>query len=165
MCGGIDLTQVPGIGPLNALSLISEIGTDMSRWPSARHFASWLALAPNNRESGGRLLSSKTRTAPNRAAKVFRLAALNNSRSDNAIAAHYRRLALRIGTPKAVTATARKIATIVYTMLKDGRPFVEMGAAVYSERQAKARVKRLSKSARELGYRLTPLPTIAQAEP
>jgi hypothetical protein len=165
LCGGIDLTQVPGIGPLNALTLISEVGTDMSRWPSPQHFASWLALAPNNRVSGGRRLNSATLPSANRAANVFRMAAMNNSRSDNALAAYYRRLAFRIGTPKAITATARKIATIVYQMLKKGEPYVELGATAYNEQQAKRQFRRISRTARELGYRLTPLPIISSTEP
>ena len=156
MCGGVDLTQVPGIGPLNALKLIAEIGTDMSRWPTDKHYPSWPTLAPRNRISGGRLLSSKTQPSANRAAQVLRMAAMGNCRSDNALAAYYRRLALRIGTAKAITATARKLAVIIYHMLKHGRPYRELGTDNYTRQQKKRRLRRLRKQASQLGYSLIP---------
>ena len=154
MTGGVDLTQIPGIRPLNALKLISEIGTDMSRWPTAKHFTSWLTLAPCNKVSGGKRISSKTQPSANRAAQVLRIAAYANIRSDNAIGAYYRRLAVRIGKAKAITATARKIAVIVYHMLDSGRPYHEFGATNYNRQQRKRRLYRLKKQADQLGYSL-----------
>jgi transposase len=156
LCGGIDLTQVPGIGPLGALNLLAEIGTDMSAWPTARHFASWLSLAPQNRVSGGRLLSSKTASSANRAAATLRMAVIANARSDNALAAFYRRLAVRIGSPKAITAAARKLATIIYLMLKRGETYREPGAAAYNHQQTVRRLNRIAKNAAELGFMLVP---------
>ena len=103
---GVDLTQIDGIAPYSALKLIAEIGTDPSRWPTEHHFTAWLTLAPQNKVSGGRRLSSKTQPSANRAAAVLRIAALGLVRGQTALGAFYRRLAVRIGKPKALTATA-----------------------------------------------------------
>lgn len=159
LCGGVDLTQVPGLGPLAALKLLAEIGTDMSRWPTDKHFTAWLTLAPRNKVSGGKRLSSRTQPSANRAAQVLRMAVMCNCRSDNALAAHYRRLAFRIGTPKAITAAARKLAVIVYHMLKDAQPYREIGTAAYDRQQATRRLRRLAKQAEDLGYALVAKPT------
>jgi hypothetical protein len=165
MTGGVDLTQVPGLRPLSALKLISEIGTDMSRWPTDKHFTSWMTLAPQNKVSGGRRLSSKTQPSANRAAQVLRMAAMANARSDNALGAFYRRLAVRIGKAKAITATARKIAIIIYHMLKHGRPYREQTATHYNRQQRKRRLRRLKQHAQELGYSLVPVSTSPATEP
>ena len=117
---GVDLTQIDAIGPYSALRLLGEIGTDMTRWPTEKHFTSWLTLAPHNKTSGGRLLSSKTQPSANRAATILRMAAMNLGRTDTALGAFYRRLAYRVGKAKAITATARKLAILVYRTLKDG---------------------------------------------
>jgi transposase len=154
MTGGVDLTQIPGIRPLIALKLISEIGTDMSRWPTDKHFTSWLTLAPQNKVSGGKRLSSKTQPSANRAAQALRIAAMANGRSDNAFGAYYRRLAVRIGKAKAITATARKIAVIVYHMLKHRLPYRPLTATHYNRQQKNRRLRRLKKHAQELGYSL-----------
>lgn len=158
ICGGVDLTEVPGFGPLTSLKLIAEIGTDMARWPTDKHFTAWLTLAPQNKISGGKRLSSKTQASANRAAQVLRLAAMANSRSDNALAAHYRRLAFRIGTPKALTAAARKLAVIIYNMLKHGTAYCEVGTESYNLKQAARHLRRLTKQAEDLGYQILPLP-------
>ena len=113
---GVDLTQITGIGPSLALKLVGECGTNLAAWPSAKHFASWLALAPHNKISGGKVLSSKTRRTSNRAASLLRLAAGTVGRTDTALGAFYRRLSARIGKAKAITATARKIAVLFYVV-------------------------------------------------
>ncbi len=118
LTGGVDLTQIDGITPYTALKLISEIGTDMTRWPSAKHFTSWLTLAPKNKISGGRLLSSRTQPSANRAAAIFRMTVMSLGRTNTALGAFYRRLAARIGKPQAITATARKLAILIYRALK-----------------------------------------------
>lgn len=100
LTGGVDLIQIDGIAPDTALKLLAEIGTDMRRWPTAQHFTSWLTLAPKNKVSGGRLLSSRTQPSANRAAVIFRLAAMSLGRTQTALGAFYRRLAARIGKPK-----------------------------------------------------------------
>jgi len=154
LSGGVDLTEVPGIGPYGALQLISEIGLDMSRWPSPGHFASWLTLSPHNKISGGKLLGSATQPSGNRAAKTLRLAVMSFSRSDHALAAFYRRLAGRIGKPKAITATARKLAILIYCMLRDRTPYRQQPAAVYDERLRARVLHGLRRRAQSLGFDL-----------
>ena len=129
LCGGVDLTELPGIGPYGALKLISEIGFDMSRWPTEKHFVSWLTVAPHNKISGGKLLSSRTQPSANRAAKIFRMAAMSLGRSDHALGAFYRRMGARVGKAKAITATARKLALLVYRMLQGKIQYQERGGA------------------------------------
>jgi transposase len=149
-----DLSQIDGIGPANALRLVAELGTDMTRWPTAQHFTAWLALAPHNKISGGRLLSSRTPRSANRAAAIFRLAAVNLGRTQTALGAFYRRLAYRLGKPKAVTATARKLALLVYRTLKDGLVYADPGADAYDRAHRAAVVRRLRQRAGTLGFQL-----------
>jgi transposase len=115
---GADLTQIHGIGPYLALRLISECGTDLSRWPTAKHFTSWLRLSPGNKKSGGKVLSAHTGKTTNRVTAHLRLAAVTVGRTNTALGAFYRRLAARIGKSKAVTATARKIAVLFYNAVR-----------------------------------------------
>ena len=124
---GIDLTQVHGFGPHTALRMVGECGTDMSRWPTAKHFTSWLTLCPGNKISGGKVLSSKSRRSSNRAATVLRLAAVNVGKTQTALGAFYRRLAARAGKAKAVTATARKLAVLFYNTLRYGLAYQRSG--------------------------------------
>jgi transposase len=151
---GTDLSQVDGIGAYNALRLISEIGKDMSRWPTANHFASWTTLAPHNRISGGRLLSSRTQPSANRTAAILRMAAMALGRTQTALGAFYRRLASRIGKAKAITATARKLAILVYRVLKGEIAYSDPGAASYDARHRESMVRRLRKRAATLGFSL-----------
>lgn len=124
---GMDLTQIHGLGPYLALRLVSECGTDLSRWPSAQHFTSWLCLAPGNKISGGKLLSAHTRRSKNRASALLRLAAVSVGKTSTALGAFYRRLAARIGKAKAVTATARKLAVLFYNALRYGMAYRDAG--------------------------------------
>ena len=109
---GVDLSGIYGLGPGNLLTIVSECGTDMEKWPTAKHFTSWLGLAPQNKISGGRVLSSRTRPGSSRAGSALWMAALIASRSQTAIGAFSRRLAIRRGKPKAHVATTRKIADL-----------------------------------------------------
>ena len=118
---GVDLTRVDGVDGFTALKVTSEVGTDMTKWPSAKHFASWLGLSPNNRITGGRVISSKTKPSANRAAAALRLAANALHRSDSALGAFLRRKKAQMGAPKAITATAHKLARIIYSMLRYGQ--------------------------------------------
>jgi transposase len=151
---GADLTQIHGIAPYSALRLLSEIGTDMSRWPTEHHFTSWLTLAPKNRISGGRLLSSRTQPSANRAAALLRLAAMSLGRTQTALGAFYRRLAYRIGKAKAITATARKLAILVYRTLKGELVYQDPGAVVYDAHQRNRILRRLRQRAENLGFAL-----------
>ena len=155
---GVDLTRIDGVDGFTALKVISEIGTDMTKWPSAKHFASWLGLSPDHRITGGRVMSSKTKPNANRAAAALRLAANALHRSDSALGAFLRRKKAQLGAPKAITATAHKLARLIYTMLRDGQEYVDAGAEYY-ERQYQDRALRAAKRrAAQLGYQLVPMP-------
>jgi transposase len=151
---GTDLTQIHGMGPSLALKLISECGTDMSRWPSAKHFTSWLGLSPGNKISGGKVLSSRTRHTANRATALLRLAAGTVGRTSTALGAFYRRLAARIGKAKAITATARKLAIWFYKALRYGMDYKDPGAEYYERKYRTRVVKNLRRRAAEFGYQL-----------
>jgi transposase len=154
LTGGVDLTQIDGIGAYTALKVVAEIGTDMRRWPSAQHFTSWLTLAPKNKVSGGRLLSSQTQPSANRAAMAFRLAAASLGRTQTALGAFYRRIAARIGKPQAVTATARKLAVLVYHVLKGDFVYRDPGADAYDAQQRARQLRQLRQRATRLGFAL-----------
>lgn len=154
LTGGIDLTQIDGFSPYTALKLISEIGTDMSRWPTEKHFTAWLTLAPNNRISGGRLLSSKTISSANRAAAILRMATMSLTRTSTALGSFYRRLASRIGKPQALTATARKLAILVYRVLKGEIVYNDPGAPAYDAQQQLRTLRSLRRKAAVLGFDL-----------
>lgn len=151
---GVDVSQIDGLGPYNALRLLSEIGTDMTRWPTAKHFTAWLTLAPQNKISAGRLLSSRTQPSANRAAAIFRLGAMNLGRTQTALGAFYRRVAFRIGKAKAITATARKLAILVYRTLKDGLVYADPGADTYDAQHRTRVIQRLRQRAANLGFAL-----------
>jgi len=156
---GVDLTQIDGLGPYTVMKLVSEIGTDMSRWPSAKHFTSWLTLAPQNKISGGRLLRARTVPSANRAAATFRLAAMSLGRTHTALGAFYRRLAFRTGKPKAITAVARKLAVLVYRMLTGEIRYQDLGAAAYEAQHRARTLQHLRKRATSLGFELVNLAT------
>jgi transposase len=152
---GTDLSQIHGFSAYTALKLVGECGMDMSRWPTEKHFTSWLTLAPGNKISGGKVLSTKTRRSANRAAKIFRLCAVNVGQTSTALGAFYRRLASRVGKAKAVTATARKLAVLFYNALRYGMAYEDPGASYYEERYRERVLKGLRRRAKEFGYELT----------
>lgn len=156
---GVDLTAIAGVGANTVLTVLSETGTDLSAWRSERAFGSWLGLAPNPRKSGGRVVRSGTKPGAQRAATAFRLAARSLSNSKSALGAFYRRLRARIGAPKAITATAYKIAKLFYRMLKSKQPYQEIGQAAYDERFRARRLRSLRRMATELGFSLVPAPS------
>jgi transposase len=131
---------------------VGECGTDLSAWPSAKHFTSWLCLAPSNKISGGKVLSARTRRSGSRAAALLRLAATTVGRTETALGAFYRRLSARIGKAKAVTATARKIAVLFYNALRQGMDYIDPGAAYYEERYRRRVLTNLQRRAKSLGY-------------
>jgi len=153
---GKDLTQINGLGPHLALRLIAECGDDLSAWPSAKHFTSWLCLAPSNKISGGKVLSSRTRRSGSRAATLLRLAAATVGRTDTALGAFYRRLSARIGKAKAVTATARKIAVLFYNAVRHGMEYVDPGASSYETRYRTRVINNLQRRAKAFGFVLQP---------
>ena len=153
---GVDLTIIEGIDESTALVILSEIGTDMSKFPTCKQFTSWLGLCPQHQGSAGRIKSRRIRRGQNRAARAFRLAGQGCHHAKNALGAFYRRIQARCGAPKAVVATARKIAERVYRLLKYGEAYVRQAMAAYEEAYRLRLVKGLARKAQELGYRLEP---------
>jgi transposase len=152
---GVDLTQIDSIEANTALTVIGEIGLDMSRWPTEKHFGSWLGLAPASKVSGGKRLSGRSKPSANRAAAALRLAAQSLNQSQSALGAYFRRLKARLGAPKALTAAAYKLARILYRMLKYGADYVDQGEAAYEERYRDRLLRNLKRRAAELGFQLT----------
>jgi transposase len=157
----VDLTQVEGIDTLVAQDILAEIGLDMSKWPSDKHFASWLGLCPNHKSSAGRIQSRRSKPTNNRANKALRLAAQSVSRSQSAIGAFYRRIRAKHGAPVAVTATAHKLARIVYHMLKARQPYQALSPERDAQRHRERVVRTLQRQAQRLGLQLVPQTTAA----
>jgi transposase len=151
---GVDLTTIDGIDTNTALKVISEIGTKIQRWPTVKHFTSWLCLCPGNKKSGGRVLSTKTRRSSNRAAQALRIAAQCLERSPSALGAYMRRMKARLGAPAAITATAHKLARLLYSLLRYGTPYVDIGQAAFEKRYQHQILKNLNRRAAKLGYAL-----------
>lgn len=152
-----DLTTIPGISESTAMKILSEIGTDMSRWRNAKAFVSWLGLCPGNKISGGKVLSSKTKPSDNKLAQALRLAAFTLYHSKCYLGAFFRRMRARLGSPKAITATAHKLAKILYRMLITGEDYRELGENYYEEQYRHRVLANLQKRAKEMGYNLTPV--------
>lgn len=154
---GVDLTQIDGFDALTAQTILTEIGPDVSSWRTEKHFTSWLGLCPNNMITGGKIRRRRTKKTDNRAANALRLAAQSLARSQSALGAFYRRIKARHGAPKAIVATAHKLARIVYHMLKNRVDYQDPGADHYNEQQRIWAIKRLHKQASRLGLRVEPL--------
>ncbi len=154
---GVDLTQVPGLSTLNIQMLVGEIGPDLSKFRSASAFASWLGLCPDNDVSGGKVLWTGTRKVKNRAAKALRMAAQSLHRSRTPIGDFHRRMRAKLGAPKAVTATAHKLARIIYHLVTTGEVYDETTFASQQARYQKRQQAKLTAQARELGFQLVPL--------
>jgi hypothetical protein len=151
---GVDLTRIDGIDTSSALKILAEIGLDMSRWKSVKHFCSWLGLCPGTMVSGGKNLSGRSKQVANRAAATLRMAAFTLFNSKSALGAYLRRQRARLGAPKAITATAHKLARLVYAMLKHGTAYVDAGQDYHEERYRNRAVQNLKRKAQELGYQL-----------
>jgi transposase len=154
---GVDLTQIDGIQAITAQTVLTEVGTDMSKWRTEKHFASWLGLCPNNQVTGGKVKRRGTKKTDNRAATALRIAAQSLARSQSALGAFYRRIKARHGAPKAIVATAHKLARIIYHMLKNRVDYRDPGASYYDEYQRERAIKRIQKQASRLGLRIEPL--------
>ena len=153
---GIDLTQIDGIDALTAQTIIGEIGLDMSKWKTVKHFTSWLGLAPHNDISGGKVLKRKTKKTDNRANTALRIAAQSAGRSQSALGGFYRRMRAKHGSPKAITATAHKMARMVYHMLKYRVQYIDPGQDYYEQKYRDRVIKNLQRKAQELGMQLVP---------
>src|SRR6059058_4191352 len=146
---GVDLTAIEGIDELHALTLVSELGTDFTKWPTVKQFSSWLGLCPNWKQTGGKVKSSKTRQGKGRAARALRLAAWSLMRSRSALGSYLRRQRSRLGAPKAITATAHKLARIVYHLMRYGAAYVRREEAAYAEQVRERQEKQLVRRAKE----------------
>jgi transposase len=155
---GVDLTQIDGINVLTAQVVLSEIGIDMSKWPTANHFASWLGLCPNNKITGGKIMKRGRRKTKSRAAQALRMAAQGLSRSQSALGAYYRRMRAKHGAEKANVAAAHKLARIIYFMLKNKSAYQDIGVERYDTKYRERRVRNLERQAERLGFRLEPVP-------
>jgi transposase len=151
---GVDLMKVCGLNLLSVLMIIAEIGVDMSQWRSAKAFSSWLGLCPGAKISGGKKLSRKTRHVVNRASVLLRLAALAAGQTESWIGRFYRRKKAHLGAPKAITATAHKLACVIYHMLKYKEEYVPLDVTLYELKAQERRMRNLRKQAEELGYEL-----------
>jgi transposase len=159
---GVDLTAVEGISVRTAQVIISEIGFDMSPWGSEKQFTSWLALCPNQKISGGIVLSSRPRRVRNRVRQALRLAASTLRESKTALGAFFRRMRARLGSASAITATAHKLARIVYRLLKFGEDYVAEGMEAYENRYQERLLRNMMKTAKAFGYELVPKTTEAR---
>jgi transposase len=154
---GVDLTTIDGIDESTALLILSEVGTDMRPWKTERHFSSWLNLSPNHQISGGKILDRKTRKQKNRLRDALRICAQGLLSSQSALGAYCRRICARIGHPKGIIATARKLACLIYRLLKFGGAYVDKGQQHYEQRYKERVVKNLARRAKDYGYQLVPL--------
>lgn len=155
---GVDLVAVDGLDALTVQSIITEIGLDVSAWPTVKHFASWLGPAPNNEKTGGKVIRSRTRKTKNRAYLALRLAAQSLGRSQSANGAFYRRMRTKHGPAKAITATAHRLARIVYFMLKNRTPYVDHGADYFDQQHRERAIRNVQRRAKALGMELVPTP-------
>jgi transposase len=153
MCG-VDLTRIDGVDVTTALAVISEVGTDMTRFPTVKHFTSWLGLCPGTKITGGKVMSGKTKRVVNRAAQALRLAAAALRSSKSALGAYFRRMCSRMDKPKAVTAAAHKLARLIYTMLTKGQEYTDQGQDYYEERYRQRVLRALSQRAAKLGMKV-----------
>ncbi|HEV8695993.1 MAG TPA: IS110 family transposase [Lysobacter sp.] len=155
---GVDLTRIDGLGVSIVMKLLSEIGTDLSRFATVKHFCSWLGLCPGTKISGGKVLSAGTKRSANRARQALKMAAMSLSRSDSALGAFYRRLCSRMDKPRANTAVAHKLARMVYFMLTRGEEYVDQGRERYEELQRQRSIAALKRRAAALGFQVAPVP-------
>ena len=155
MCG-VDLTRIDGIDVTTALVVLSEVGADMGKFPSDKHFASWLGLCPGTKITGGKVMSGKTKRCANRAAQALRLAAAALRSSQSALGAYYRRMCARMDKPKAVTAAAHKLARLIYAMLTHGQEYTDRGQDYFEERYRQRVLHNLAQKAKAMGMQLVP---------
>jgi transposase len=159
----VDLTAIDGIDANTALKVIGEIGPDITRWPTVKHFCSWLCLCPGTKKSGGKVISSRTRSGGNRAAAALRVAAQSLERSPTAMGAFYRRMKARLGAPQAITAAAHRMARVIYAMLRHGTAYIDAGQEAYEQQFKQRRIQSVIRQARKLGLSVAPIMSTAPA--
>jgi transposase len=158
---GVDLTRINGLGLGAVMKILSELGPDLGRFETVKHFCSWLGVCPGTKISGGKVLSAKTKRSANRVRQALKMAAMSLSHSDSALGAFYRRLCSRMDKPRANTAVAHKLARMVYFMLTRGEDYVDQGQQRYEEQQRQRSVAALKRRAAALGFDINPTPVPA----
>jgi transposase len=153
---GVDLTAVEGIGAMAALTMLTEAGPDLNSFKTEKHFTSWLGLCPDNRITGGKVLSSGTRRVVNRLSDALRLAATSLECSQSALGAYYRRMKAKLGAAQAVTAMAHKLARIIFRLVKHGEDYVRQGLENYEKKFRERKIKQLQKAASSFGLQVLP---------
>ena len=156
---GVDIVQVDGLNTSTVQDIITDIGTDMSKWKTSKHFCAWLRLAPNNKITGGKVFLSHTPKSKNKANKALRLAAFSLANAKCALGAFYRRIRAKYGAPMANIATAHKLARIIYKMLKDKVDYVDLSENYYNENYKARLIRNLNDKAKSLGFQLIPTAT------
>lgn len=157
---GVDLTLIDGIDVGTAMKMISEVGPDLSRFRTVKHFCSWLGLCPGTKISGGKVLPGASKRSANRLALALRMSAVAAGKSHSALGAYYRRLSARIGKAKAVRATAHKLARLIYTLMTKGTAYLDQGQDYYEQQHQHRVLTNLKKKAREMGFSLTPVEAV-----
>jgi transposase len=158
---GVDLTRIDGLEVTTVLKVLAEVGIDLSRFASVKHFCSWIGLCPGTKISGGKRLSGQSTRSNNRVKQALKMAAANLIRSQSALGAYYRRLCARMDKPRAITAAAHKLARLIYLMLTRGQEYVDLGQAYYEERHRQRVVASLERKAKSLGLQLLPSANVA----
>jgi len=153
---GVDLTRIDGLQVTSVLKILAEIGTDLSRFKSVKHFCSWLSICPGTKISGDKRLSGRIRPCPNRVKQTFKMAAMSLAHSDSALGAYYRRMCARTDKAHANAATAHKLARLFYFMLTRGESYVDRGEADFTRRHRERTLASLKRRAAEFGMQLTP---------
>lgn len=159
---GVDFTVINGLDALTVQTILSEVGLDPERFPTVKHFTSWLGLCPGQKITGGKVKSSQTRSVVNRAANAFRMAAFSLTHSRSALGAFYRRLRTRLGAPKAITATAHKLARFFYRMWTTTELYADPGMDYYEQRYQEQILNNLRKKAQSLGFDLIAQPSVTE---
>jgi len=151
---GVDFIQIDGLDAVSVHTILSEVGLNPNAFQTEKHFCSWLGLSPNNRITGGRIKSSKTKKVANRAAAAFRMAAQSLTHSLSALGGYYRRMCVRIGAPQAITATAHKLARIFYHLWKNGGTYQDPGPLYYEQKYKQRVINNMIKKAKQLGFQI-----------
>ena len=158
---GTDLTQIDGIDVMTATTILSEAGSDMSKWETEDHFVSWLRLCPDNRISGERIIGKRRLPTNNRTTIALKMAAISLRTSNTYLGAQFRRLRTKLGSPIAIKAMAAKLARLVYRMLRYGMKYVDRGVEFYEAQHRRLLIKHLKCNAAKLGFRVVEAPAAA----
>ena len=159
---GVDITAIEGIGARVGLTLLTEVGPDLGAFPSEKHFCSWLGLCPENRISGGRVLHTRTRPVVNGLANALRMAATTLERNQSALGAFHRRMKAKLGAAEAITATAHKLARLIYRLLKHGEEYIREGLEHYEQKNRERKLRAVRNMAQSLGLEiLEPQPAVS----